>query len=68
MVPFALSNALVVFICLMNGIFKEYLYKFIIVFLDDILIYSKSQKEHKDHLRMVLQVLREQHLYANMSK
>jgi hypothetical protein len=45
--------------CLMNGIFKNYLDKFVIVFLDDILIYSKSEEEHEHHLRLVLQVLRE---------
>jgi hypothetical protein len=46
-VPFILSNALVVFTCLMNGVFRSYLDKFVIVFLDDILIYSKSKEEHK---------------------
>ena len=54
MVPFGLSNALVVFMCLMNGIFRNYLDKFVIVFLDDILIYSKSEEEHDYHLRLVL--------------
>ena len=68
MVPFGLSNAPVVFMCLMNGVFREYLDKFVIVFLDDILIYSKSEKEHEHHLRMVLQVLREHQLYAKLSK
>jgi hypothetical protein len=58
-VPFGLSNAPVVFMCLMNGVFREYLDKFIIVFLDDICIYSKSKEEHKHHLRMVLKVLKE---------
>jgi hypothetical protein len=67
-VPFGLSNAPVVFMCLMNGIFMDYLDKFVIVFLDDILIYSKSEKEHEQHLRMVLQVLREHQLYAKLSK
>jgi hypothetical protein len=67
-VSFGLSNAPVVFICLMNGIFREYLDKFVIVFLDDILIYSKSEEEHEQHLRMVLQVLREHQLYAKLSK
>jgi hypothetical protein len=67
-VPFGLSNAPVVFMCLMNGIFREYLDKFVIVFLDDILIYSKSEEEHEQHLRMVLQVLREHRLYAKLSK
>jgi hypothetical protein len=67
-VPFGLSNAPVVFICLMNGVFREYLDKFVIVFLDDILIYSKSEEEHEHHLRMVLQVLMEHQLYAKLSK
>jgi hypothetical protein len=63
-VPFGFSNAPVVFMCLMNGIFREYLYKFVIVILDDIIIYSKSEEEHEQHLTMVLQVLREHQLYA----
>jgi hypothetical protein len=54
MVPFGLSNAIVIFICLMNGVFRNYLDKFVIVFLDDILIYSKSGEEHEQHLKMVL--------------
>jgi hypothetical protein len=64
-VPFGLSNALVVFMCLINGVFREYLDKFFIVFLDEILVYSKSEEEHEHHLRMVFQVLREHQLYAN---
>jgi hypothetical protein len=67
-VPFGLSNAPTVFMCLMNGVFREYLDKFVIVFLDDILIYSKTKEEHEKHLRMVLQVLREHQLYAKLSK
>jgi hypothetical protein len=58
-VPFGLSNAPVVFMCLMDGICREYLDKFVILFLDDIIIYSKSEEEHEQHLRMVLQVLME---------
>jgi hypothetical protein len=54
--------------CLMNGIFINYLDKFVIVFLDEIIIYSKSKEEHEHHLRLVLQVLREQQLYAKLSK
>jgi hypothetical protein len=54
--------------CLMNAIFKNYLDKFFIVLLDDILIYSKSEEEHEHHLRLVLQVLREHQLYAKLSK
>jgi hypothetical protein len=67
-VPFGLSNALTVFMCRMNGLFREYLDKFVIVFLDDIPIYSKSEEEHEQHLRMVLQVLRKNKLYAKLSK
>jgi hypothetical protein len=58
-VSFGLSNAPIVFMCLMNGIFREYLDKFVIVFLDDILIYSKLEEESEQHLRMALHVLRE---------
>jgi len=52
----------------MNGIFRNYLDKFVIVFLDDILIYYKSKEEHEYHVRLVLQVIREHHLYAKLSK
>jgi hypothetical protein len=67
-VPFGLSNSPIVFMCLMNGVFREYLDKFFIVFLDDILIYSKSEEEHENNLRMVSQVLREHQMYAKLSK
>jgi hypothetical protein len=67
-VPFGLSNALVVFMCLMNGVFRECLDKFVIVFLDEILVYSKSEEEHENHLKMVLQMLRENQLYAKLRK
>jgi hypothetical protein len=67
-VPFGLSNAPVVFMCLMNGVFRDYLDKFVIVFLDDILVYSKLEEEHEQKLRMVLQVLREHQMYAKLSK
>jgi hypothetical protein len=67
-VLFGLSNAPVVFMCLMNGVFRNYLDKFVIVFLDDVLVYSKIEEEHEQHLRMVLQVLREHQLYAKLSK
>ena len=52
----------------MNGVVREYLDMFVIVFLDDILVYSRSEEEHEHHLRMVLQVLRENQLYAKLSK
>jgi hypothetical protein len=67
-VPFGLTNAHVVFMFLMNGVFRDCLDKFFIFFLDDILVYSKTEEEHEKHLRMVLQVLREHHLYAKLSK
>jgi hypothetical protein len=54
--------------CLMNGIFKNYLDMFVIVFLDDILTYYKSEEEHEHHLRLVLQVLIENQLYSKLSK
>jgi hypothetical protein len=68
MVPFGLSNAPTAFMHLMNGIFINSLDKFIIVFLNGILIYSKFEEEHDKHLRMVLQVLRTHQLYAKLSK
>jgi hypothetical protein len=67
-VQFGLSNTPVVFMCLMNGVFRNYLDKFVIVFLDDILVYSKTEEEHEQHLRMVLQVLREHQLYEKLGK
>ena len=54
--------------CLMNSVFSRYLDKFVLVFLDDILIYSRNEEEHEDHLRLTLQLLRENQLYENMSK
>ncbi|GKF21345.1 putative reverse transcriptase domain-containing protein, partial [Tanacetum coccineum] len=57
--PFGLTNAPAVFMDLMNRIFHEYLDKFVIVFIDDILVYSKSEEEHEQHLRIVLEILRQ---------
>ena len=67
-VPFGLTNAPAVFMDLMNGVFKKYLDNFVNVFLDDILIYSKTKEEDEEHLRLVTQVLREHQLYAKLSK
>ncbi|GJS92192.1 putative nucleotidyltransferase, ribonuclease H [Tanacetum coccineum] len=66
--PFGLTNAPAVFMDLMNRIFHEYLDKFVIVFIDDILVYSKSEEEHERHLRIVLEILRQKKLYAKFSK
>ena len=65
---FGLTNAPATFSRLMNSIFMEYLDKFVVVYLDDILIYSKNEEEHVEHLRLVLMKLREHHLYAKFSK
>nr|GEV49475.1 reverse transcriptase [Tanacetum cinerariifolium] len=66
--PFGLTNAPAVFMDLMNRIFHEYLDKFVIVFIDDILVFSKSKEEHEDHLCTALQTLRQEKLYAKFSK
>ena len=66
--PFGLTNAPAAFMDLMNRIFRPYLDQFVIVFIDDILIYSGSGEEHAEHLRIVLQTLREHQLYAKLSK
>jgi hypothetical protein len=65
---FGLTNAPAYFMYLMNFVFMTQLYKFVMVFIDDILIYSKSEKEHAKHLRVVLQRLRDHKLYAKFSK
>ncbi|GJW24028.1 putative nucleotidyltransferase, ribonuclease H [Tanacetum coccineum] len=66
--PFGLTNAPAVFMDLMNRVCKLYLDKFVIVFIDDILIYSKTKEEHEDHLRLVLELLRGEKLFAKFSK
>ncbi|GJU28461.1 putative nucleotidyltransferase, ribonuclease H [Tanacetum coccineum] len=66
--PFGLTNAPVVFMDLMNRVCKPYLEKFVIVFIDDILIYSRNKKEHANHLRIILELLRKEKLYAKFSK
>ncbi|KAJ4801510.1 polyprotein [Rhynchospora pubera] len=66
--PFGLTNAPATFQALMNQIFKPYLRKFILVFFDDILVYSKSLKEHQEHLKIALKILRKNAMYAKRSK
>ncbi|XP_027155850.1 uncharacterized protein LOC113756359 [Coffea eugenioides] len=66
--PFGLTNAPAAFMDLMQRIFKKYLDQFVVVFIDDILIYSKTREEHVKHLEVVLQILREHKLYAKFSK
>jgi hypothetical protein len=65
---FGLTNAPAYFMNLMNKVFMEYLDRFVVVFIDDILIYSKSDSDHEEHLRLVLQKLRDNQLYAKYSK
>jgi hypothetical protein len=67
-VSFGLTNALAYFMYLMNKVFMEYLDKFVMVFIDDMLVYSRSEEEHEEHLHLVLQKLRDHRLYAKLSK
>ncbi|GJX81538.1 putative reverse transcriptase domain-containing protein [Tanacetum coccineum] len=66
--PFGLTNATAVFMDLMNRVCKPYLDNFVIVFIDDILIYSKNKKEHEGHLKLILRLLKEEKLFAKFSK
>ena len=66
--PFGLTNTPAIFMDYMNRIFSPFLDRFVVVFIDDILIYSKTSQEHETHLRLVLQILREKKLYANLKK
>ena len=66
--PFGLTNAPAAFMDMMNRVCSPYLDKFVIVFIDDILIYSRSEEEHAHHLRLILELLKQEKLYAKMSK
>ena len=68
MIPFGLMNAPAAFMDLMHRVFQPHLDQFVVVFVDDILIYSQYEEEHEDHLRVVLQLLRGHQLYAKFSK
>ena len=68
MMPFGLTNGPAAFMDLMNRTFRPYLDKFIIMFIDDILIYSPSEEAHREHLRITLSILRDHKLYAKFSK
>ncbi|WKA06275.1 hypothetical protein VitviT2T_024181 [Vitis vinifera] len=66
--PFGLTNAPTAFTDLMNRVFKPYLYQFVVVFIDDILVYSRSGEEHERHLSIVLQTLRDKQLFTKLKK
>ena len=66
--PFEITNAPATFMDLMNRVFKNYLDEFVIIFIDDILIYSKEENQHVEHLRIMLQTLKDQRLYAKFKK
>ena len=66
--PFGLTNAPTTFMDLMHRVFQPYLDQFVVVFVDDILIYCQSEEDHEDHLRIVFQALRDHQLYAKFSK
>jgi hypothetical protein len=66
--PFGLTNAPATFMTLMNSLFCVYLGKFVFVFMDDNLMYSKMEDEHKQYLKQIFEILREHKLYAKLSK
>jgi hypothetical protein len=68
LMSFGLMNTPAVFMDLMNHVFRPYLDRFVVIFIDDILVYSSSDQEHEQHLRLILQTLREYRLYAKLSK
>jgi len=67
-VPFGLTNAAATFMCLMNSVLRPYPEKFVIMFIDDILVNSKNKEEHAEHLATMLRFLRKHQLYAKLSK
>ena len=67
-IPFGLTNAPTAFMDLMNRVFRDFLDKFVIAFIDDMLTYSGSHIEHQEHLRTMLQILKEHQLYAKFTK
>ena len=66
--PFRLTNAPTAFMDLMNRVFRSYVDQFVVVFIDNILVYSKDREDHDTHLRVVLETLRKEQLYAKLSK
>ena len=66
--PFGLTNAPAAFMDLMNRVFRPFLDRFVVVFIDEILVYSNDQEDHDTHLRVVLETLRKEQLYEKMSK
>ena len=67
-IPFGLINAPTTFMCLKNSIFSQYLDKVVLVFIDNILVYSKIEEEHEEHLKIVLHTLRKHNLYVKFDK
>ena len=65
---FGLTNSLASFMDLMNWVFSQFLDLFVIVFIDDILVYSKSEEDHANHLRIIVQTIKDHKLYAKFSK